>query len=82
METLTTPYGSFVAYVNRLTEDDRDIFHVSFIDKENKLRIVRMQMGVDNCIFANPGDLPSWIVDLEQQLSDLIIKQALLQYRS
>jgi hypothetical protein len=82
METLTTMYGNFNVYINQLFEAGEDIFHVSFIDKENKLQIVRMQMGLNKCSFVDPHGLPSWIIALEQQLSDIIIKQALLQYQS
>jgi hypothetical protein len=72
MKKLLTPFGSFNIYINRLLEEGDDIFHISFIDKNNKAHIIHMQQGPVEWDIINPDAIESWIVSLRAQLQELI----------
>jgi hypothetical protein len=72
MELLQTPFGSFPVYLNRLFESQEITFHVSFVDKNNKLHVVLMQCTAEKSIIMNRESLPEWIVALQDQLDVMI----------
>jgi hypothetical protein len=78
MEFLQTPFGSFTVYLNRLSESQENNFHISFVDKNNRLHVVLVQWTEEKCIIANRESLPDWIVALQDQL-DVMIRKELLQ---
>jgi len=77
MEVIQTAFGLFNVYLNRLSEPDKHIFHISFVDKNNKLHSMRMHFADGKWVFINPEAYPDWLVRLEKQFSDLIMKEIL-----
>lgn len=74
MQRLETNYGTFMVYINRLNSSD-DLFHISFVDKSNKLQTAIMEPKDANWTFVNKEILPGWILDLEKQFETLLLKE-------
>ena len=75
MEILQTPMGNFNIYINRLTSPQENIYHISFVDRNNKTYVVLMQRTRNEWVITNSQSLPQWIMDLQQQLCDLVAAQ-------
>lgn len=81
METLQTPYGNFNVYLNPLYSAQGNYFHISFVDKKNKLHVILMQEKWGVWLITDPGKQPDWILALSSQLDKLIIKEQLKTYK-
>jgi hypothetical protein len=79
MKKLTTPFGSFNVYLNRLAETEEETFHISFVDKDNKVHIIMMKWASDTLSFVNVEQLPEWVFSMRQQLIDLIMHETLME---
>jgi hypothetical protein len=77
METLKTPQGTFTIYINPLNSPEGRQFHISFIDKQNKLHIVLMKRKEGVWVLAEPEKHPDWIKDLHCKFDELIIREQL-----
>jgi hypothetical protein len=75
MEILQTPYGNFLVYVNRLDHLQDNIYHVSFVDKDNKTQVILMQRTLDGWSVSSPQNLPGWLMGLQHQLCDVVQKE-------
>ena len=78
MGTLETSYGNFSIYLNRL---HGNLFHISFVDKQNKTQFFLMRYQNDKWIFEGMNNLPDWISRMQDQL-DTLIKRQLLKDQS
>jgi len=77
MEVIQTAFGLFNVYLNRLNEPDENLYHISFVDKNNKLHSMQMHFADGKWIFVSPNTYPDWVTRLEKQFSDLIMKEIL-----
>jgi hypothetical protein len=74
MEKLITSNGSYNVYINRLPEIDEETFHLSFIDKNNKLHTFLMTCVNDNWQIKEDRSYDTWILALQPQLHRFIVK--------
>jgi hypothetical protein len=77
MEIIQTPFGSFNVYFNRISDSETDMYHISFVDKNNKLQIMQMQFVNNSWSFMNPELQPDWLLAMEKRFSDLVMKEVL-----
>jgi hypothetical protein len=82
MDTLKTPFGNFNVYINRLTAPKENIFHVSFVDKQNKTNTFLMHFNSEQWVFSDPSSVPSWFTEFEPELNNLITKECLKDFAS
>lgn len=82
MEILQTPMGNFNVYINRLTSPQENIYHISFVDRNNKTWVVLMQRTLTGWSIINSQRLPGWIMDLQRQLFDLVSTDYLREHQS
>lgn len=77
MEILETSYGTLSVYVNPLISSEENLFHLSFVDKNNKTHSILMKEDDGKWMFADPVSVPDWITGLHQQFNTLISKELL-----
>lgn len=80
MEKLITSNGSYNVYINRLPEIDEKTFHLSFIDKNNKLHTLLMTCVNDNWQIKDDQSYDTWILALQPQLHQFIVKHLEQEY--
>lgn len=81
METLQTPHGKFTICLNPIYTPIETLFHVSFVDKNNKTHRMLMHCDFDLWKFSCPEEVPDWFINMEPQLGDLITRECLKGYR-
>lgn len=82
MEKLQTLFGNLNVYINRLPAPEENIFHVSFVDKQNKTHSILMHYDSERWAFCHREQIPMWVTELENPLGDLISKEMVQDRRS
>jgi len=72
MERIETFYGPFNVYLNRLSNSHENLYHISFVDKQNKAHVVLLTRYMNQWSFVNEENLPDWIISLKAQFEVLI----------
>jgi hypothetical protein len=72
MERIETSYGSFNVYLNRIANSQGDLYHISFVDKQNKAHVAILTRYMNQWSFVNEESIPDWIISLKGQFETLI----------
>lgn len=81
MEIVKTPFGTFNFYINYIASSEENFFHISFVDKANKMYAIVMKESDGKWIISNYLSLPSWITGLHEQFNAMIAKEILKTYQ-
>jgi hypothetical protein len=81
MEIVKTPFGTFNFYVNYINSSEESFFHISFVDKTNKMYAILMKESDGKWIISNHLSLPSWIIGLQEQFDAMISREILTTYQ-
>ena len=73
MEKLETLYGSFNVYLNKLPSVDGLFFHVSFVDRKNKVHCILMRYHSGLWTITEREKHPAWVLALEERLRKLVL---------
>jgi hypothetical protein len=74
MERMQSPHGNFNVYVNLLRSEGEMVFHISFVDKKNKLHVLLLRQENNAWSLMNPEQQPHWVLELLPQLQELLVK--------
>ena len=61
-------------YFNFCTTNESAYYIVSVVDRESKTYIFHMKEHTGKWVLTNPEKCPRWIVEMEHQLSDIILQ--------
>lgn len=75
MQRLVTNYGNFNVYINRYPGSADNVFHISFVDRKNKLHVIFMREDYNRWIFINRERIPEWVLSHELQFQALILRE-------
>ncbi|MGZ3952496.1 MAG: hypothetical protein ACXVBZ_13945 [Flavisolibacter sp.] len=75
MERIETSYGTFNVYLNRIVTPQGNLYHISFVDKQNKAQVAILTRYMNQWSFGNEQSLPDWIIGLKGQFEIFITRQ-------
>ena len=67
-----TDWGVFTFYFNGIFTVEGIRYHISTIDRDRKVIMFYMELIENNWKIVNPGNYPSWVLELQTKFSDAI----------